>query len=452
MNMKMVVAVALYTLLQSSVFARFLKSPYIQSLTDSSVVICWEQLAPTPGRIDYGLTPQLEFTKYDTSAVGLHLVHLSQLLSDTVYYYRIVTPTDTSPVCRFRTLSISRHALRLLVYGDSRTDSTAHQTVINRMLTLNPLPAILLSTGDLTENGSDSCYQIFFNITAGLICQTCLFPVLGNHDIRNIDNYFRFFVLPGNERYYSFRYGICIFIMLDNYSEIQPGSAQYEWLMQTLQSVQNDPAIRHKFIVFHEPPFTTNQAHPGNEQVQRYLCPLFEQFQVTAIFCGHIHAYEHSLVNGVHYFTTGGGGAPLHTQWYEPAPWTIYREAVYQFMVVDVNGDTVITCGVRTDGTGFDTTLIPRRQGINFPDIETHLQPELQVSSPGTGVIRMNLLSVTPAVISIYDLLGRKRAEFKYLSPTSGLNTITWHAPGPGCYFLILKTPAQTRYRRLTVF
>ncbi len=121
-------------------------------------------------------------------------------------------------------------------------------------------------------------------------------------------------------------------------------------------------------------------------------------------------------------------------------------------MVVDVNGDTVITCGVRADGTGFDTTMIPRRQGINFSDIETYFQPELQVSSPGTGVIRMNLLSVTPAVISIYDLLGRKRAKFKYLSPTSGLNTITWHAPAPGCYFLILKTPAHTRYRRLTVF
>ncbi len=450
--MKMLVAAALFAVFQSSVFAHFLKTPYIQSLTDSSVVICWEQLTATPARIDYGLTPQLEFTKHDTSAVGLHLVHLSQLLSDTVYYYRIVTPTDTSLVSRFRTLSISRHTLRLLVYGDSRTDSTAHQMVVNRMLTLNPLPAILLGTGDLTENGSDSCYQIFFNITAGLLCQTCLFPVLGNHDIRNIDNYFRFFVLPGNERYYSLRYGICIFIMLDNYSEIQPGSAQYEWLVQTLQNAQNDPRIRHKFIVFHEPPYTTNQAHSGNEQVQRYLCPLFEQFQVTAIFSGHIHAYEHSLVNGVHYFTTGGGGAPLHTRWYEPAPWTVYREAVYQFMLVDVNGDTVITYGIRADGTGFDTTIIFRPQGVNGADHENYFRPELQVSSPGSKVIRINLISVAPAVISIYDLLGRKRAEFKYLSPPSGLNTINWHAPAPGCYFLILKTPNESQYRRLTVF
>ncbi len=257
--MKRLAAVILFALFQSSVFARFLKSPYLQSLTDSSVVICWEQVEASAGRVDYGLTPELEFTRWESSAVCLHMVSLPQLFSDTVYYYRVITSADTSPVSRFRTLSLSRQAMRLLVYGDSRTDSTAHQTVINRMLTLNPLPAILVSTGDLTENGSDSCYQLFFNITSDLLCQTCLFPVLGNHDIRNIDNYFRFFVLPGNERYYSFRYGICIFIMLDNYSEIQPGSAQYEWLMQTLQSAQNDPSIRHKFIVFHEPPFTTNQ-------------------------------------------------------------------------------------------------------------------------------------------------------------------------------------------------
>jgi len=445
-------AIALLVLIQSQAPASFLKSPYLQNLTDSSVVICWEQVEASAGRVDYGLTPKLEFTSWDSGSVCLHMVYLSQLCPDTVYYYRVITQTDTSPVCRFRTLSPSRQTMRLLVYGDSRTDSTAHQAVINRMLTLNPLPAILLSTGDLTENGSDSCYQLFFNITADLLCRTCLFPVLGNHDIRNIDNYFRFFVLPGNERYYSFRYGICIFIMLDNYSEIQPGSAQYEWLMQTLQSAQHDPSIRHKFIVFHEPPFTTNQAHPGNEQIQRYLCPLFEQFQVTATFSGHIHAYEHSLVNGIHYFTAGGGGAPLHTQWYEPAPWTVYREAVYQFMVVDVNGDTVITCGVRADGTGFDTTLIPRRQGINSADIANYLQPELQVSSPGARGIRINFVSVTPATIAIYDLLGRKKAEFNYRSAPSGLHTITWHAPAPGCYFLILKTSNQTRYRRLTVF
>ncbi|MEO0023293.1 MAG: T9SS type A sorting domain-containing protein, partial [candidate division WOR-3 bacterium] len=115
-------------------------------------------------------------------------------------------------------------------------------------------------------------------------------------------------------------------------------------------------------------------------------------------------------------------------------------------------GDTVITYGIRADGTEFDTTLIFQPQGVNGADRENYFRPELQVSSPGTGVIRMNLLSVTPAVISIYDLLGRKRAEFNHPSTPSGLNTITWHAPGPGCYFLILKTPAHTRYRRLTVF
>jgi hypothetical protein len=41
------------------------------------------------------------------------------------------------------------------------------------------------------------------------------------------------------------------------------------------------------------------------------LSPLFEEYGVAAVFCGHDEIYEHSLVNGVHYFDVGIGGDGL---------------------------------------------------------------------------------------------------------------------------------------------
>jgi len=78
------------------------------------------------------------------------------------------------------------------------------------------------------------------------------------------------------------------------------------------------------------------------------------------VFLGHVHGYEHSLVSGVHYIVSGGGGAPLHTRWDTAQPWTVSREATYETVVVYVNGDTIRSVGIRPDGTEFDTLLLVR--------------------------------------------------------------------------------------------
>ena len=38
---------------------------------------------------------------------------------------------------------------------------------------------------------------------------------------------------------------------------------------------------------------------------------MFEKYQVSAVFCGHDEIYEHSLVNGIHYYDIGIGGDGL---------------------------------------------------------------------------------------------------------------------------------------------
>jgi len=46
--------------------------------------------------------------------------------------------------------------------------------------------------------------------------------------------------------------------------------------------------------------------------VREALTPLFERYGVDIVFNGHHHNYQRSLVHGVTYIVTGGGGAPIY--------------------------------------------------------------------------------------------------------------------------------------------
>jgi len=433
-----------------AVWGGFVKLPYLQNITDSTVFVCWEQSESTTARVNFGLSPAKELMVIDTLRRSRHEVLLSVLMPDTVYYYQVVTPSDTSPTGFFRTPAETLNRFRLVIYGDNRTDSVAHQSVVDRIKQVEPMPVVLFNVGDLTENSTPEEYITFFNISRDLLRNQPLFSAIGNHENRNINNYLLNFVLPGNERYYSVRYGNCAFVVIDNYSEFNPKSEQYRWLVKELNRFSIDRDVRHIFVVFHEPPYTTNQRHRGNQAVRQYLCPLFEQYQVRAVFCGHVHAYEHSLINGIHYFTTGGGGAPLYNNWGEPEPWTVYREAVYHFMLVDVVGDTVFLRGVRSDGSEFDSTLLFRRQGAKDSKKRTSDVPVRVVPTVGNRKITVNFNLDQPqtAGITVYNSAGRMVMESGELFLNNGIYTFQLELDQPGSYFAICQLNNRTFFTR----
>lgn len=334
--------------------------PYLQTMTDSTVVVRWQTSAFRTGKVEYGLTSNYGMRVSQQSFAVDHELTLAGLKMDTLYHYRAISGTDTSADATFHTNVTGNRPFRFFAYGDNRSDRAAHQRVVNRMLATSPMPSLALNVGDLTNQGSDSDYRGFFGVERELVSHLPVYPSMGNHDSRDTTNWSRFFALPNNERWYTVRYGNSVFHCLDNCSDYTPGSSQYDWLISELQADSADPSIGHIFVWFHEPPYTTNAAHSSNLTVRQYLCPLFERFHVAVVFLGHVHSYEHSLVNGVHYIVSGGGGAPLHTRWNAAQPWTVYREATYEAVIVDVNGDTIRSVGVRPDGTEFDTLLLVR--------------------------------------------------------------------------------------------
>ena len=97
------------------------------------------------------------------------------------------------------------------------------------------------------------------------------------------------------------------------------GSEQHTWLERELGEAQRRGAII--FVQFHHSPFSAGPhgrapgKGPGQDehsgQPLRSLSPLLRKCGVRAVFSGHDGMYEHSIVEGVHYYDIGIGGDSL---------------------------------------------------------------------------------------------------------------------------------------------
>ncbi len=212
------------------------------------------------------------------------------------------------------------------VFGDTRPAGEIKRLSITRALIQDMLfhrPELVLGTGDYIDGSGEpelvraQFERFFWSIqplnTYGKI------PVAmatGNHDISDSVANARIFEEYFGGRYYSINRGNAHFIILD--SEI-PGQAgcikgeQLKWLREDLSANNGSPFI---FVVVHQPLFPVG-VHIGSSldvdvPARDRLHELFVQYQVTAVFQGHEHLYNYQRRDGIDYFITGGGGAPLY--------------------------------------------------------------------------------------------------------------------------------------------
>ena len=198
------------------------------------------------------------------------------------------------------------------------------------------------------------------------------------------DKYLTYFEVPSNGavdipitledeskhdgRYYRLDYGQVTLITLDssdgeahqssqdtsvfilpeaNAPDFNPGSRQFQWAQAQLAEAQS--LGQTIFVQFHHAPYSSGlhglPLEFGDRQSSvpmQVYSPLFEQYDVTAVFSGHDEMYEHSVVNGVHYYDIGIGGDGLR------GPLTTTPTNPYQTFLahddaperwIDTNGD-----------------------------------------------------------------------------------------------------------------
>jgi hypothetical protein len=92
---------------------------------------------------------------------------------------------------------------------------------------------------------------------------------------------------------------------------------------------------------------------------QERLWPLLRG-RVDAYLCGHQHAMAHmDPREGVHFFMSGGGGAPL-SKVSKHAPGAVFAESTFGFLTLEADLATMRIAIFDTDGKAFDSEVVAK--------------------------------------------------------------------------------------------
>ncbi|MCD6200822.1 MAG: metallophosphoesterase [Bacteroidales bacterium] len=347
--------------------------PYLQNMTPHSVTIAWA--VKTGSTLVEGKNNTY---KKQVSRYTYHTSRLTGLKPDSTYTYDILQDGTDAGKGTFRTFPDRVEPFHFCVLGDTRTRHSVHQQVVNRIIEEKPL--FVINTGDLVANGNDiSLWETFFDINKDLIRHVPYYTVLGNHE-KDSKNYYDFFDLPGNERYYFFSVGDALFVVLDmegpDYETpryLSPKSREIFWgkvskqyfdqekaWLENLLTIHDDAG--YIFVFFHPTWYSIHLSRVAEAARRRaYWGDIFERHHVQVVLNGHDHYYEHAFHGGTHYIVTAGGGAPLYnTDAIQPE--TIKYKKIEHFMRIDVGPEKATLKAIQLDGTILDDFSVNKRQ------------------------------------------------------------------------------------------
>jgi 3',5'-cyclic AMP phosphodiesterase CpdA len=177
-------------------------------------------------------------------------------------------------------------------------------------------------------------------------CNVPVFTTAGNHDIR----------LDGGERYlqhfgpstYSFDFGSAHFVVF-NTSTGDVSEDEIQWLTTDL----TDSRAERKYVFTHIPPFDPRPEGTHsmiNLTTAERIMNIFEDSGVDAVFTGHIHLFNNSVVDGIRYVITGGAGASLYA-----AP---EDGGIYHYVEVTIIGSLQTIEAVTLDSPSLERDMI----------------------------------------------------------------------------------------------
>ncbi|WPP50012.1 metallophosphoesterase [Catalinimonas niigatensis] len=312
----------------------FTAGPYLHYATQNSINLVWETDRPTKALIKYGTQLPLDQEVEIKEAKHIQEITLKNLEPATSYFYNIISTDEQgeqieSGVLTFQTAVQEDQAYAFALIGD--TEARPHINDRITKMVWDERPNFVLNLGDLTDGGFEPHkfewnYEYFAG-TRQLHSRIPVFPVPGNGEA-DLFWYKKYHKLPGNEAYYSFRYGNAEFFMLnsnESKEQFKPGGEQYVWLEKALQA----SAAKWKFVAHHHAPYSADENDYGNswegpssygDPSVRPIVPLYEKYGVDMVFFGHLHTYQRSLPvldnlvkekSGVIYVQCGGGGGNL---------------------------------------------------------------------------------------------------------------------------------------------
>jgi hypothetical protein len=297
-----------------------------------------------------------------TSGRGLvHHLRLTGLPAGQRHDYELVARVQSqeAPLKRadFATLPASG-ALRLAVTADCGPLPKVWGEVSERILAERPHLCVFV--GDMVSAGrrEQDWGPEFLYPAANLVARVPLYPVLGNHDEAS-SLFEEHFITPAG-RNWSQLIGSTLLLAVDGTNDWTPGSSPRGWLENELAQT---PA---QFILAfsHYPAWSSGPhlragadgqlAEPNCRAARHELLPLWQRYGVTAVFSGHDHFYERSLLpGGLTMIVCGGAGAFLYERGdkKEQNPYSQVFASVHHYCLLDLAADScrLVARSVRGD-------------------------------------------------------------------------------------------------------
>ncbi len=400
-----------------------------------------------------GLNGQTVFTYHAT---------LDGLAPQTSYRYSVTADNDGLPqpfTAMFETAPRGRRPFRWTSYGDLATPVTtwalsspqSHHAVdvVERFK-----PLFHLLNGDLCYANQNPMSQPAVWADFGRNVQRSAayrpwMPCPGNHEIefgngaQGLDSYLTRYSLPDNGtkfpgRWYHFKIGSVMFISLaaddviyqdsgafvagpepltpvpsTGHAPIAPGTSVYvhgysggeqtRWLEATLSAARRDLSIDWIIAQMHQDALSSSLHGNGSDKgIRQSWLPLFDQYGVDLVLCGHDHDYERSWpVRGCnhHVGRDAATGAPVDTC--QPQPVVTAEPASGRF---DTRGGTIhLILGGGGTSSPLDVYGVDSRRGL--PQAKVITKANRPMPGPTAGVF------VKPAADAVEDAVWSARRD-----------------------------------------
>lgn len=211
--------------------------------------------------------------------------------------------------------------------------------------------AFLVSTGD-AYFGYGGTMTDFQREVDGLLAIAAeakmpFFNVIGNHDVADEKAREAYVKEKVGALFGAMDYAGSHFVFLDTDEVGKRGSItgdQLRWLEKDLEENRQAENI---FVFMHRPLFSVEDPELARGRAfadranRDYLHRLFVRHGVRAVFAGHEHLYDRKVKDGVTYYITGGGGAPLSS---------MSAAAFFHFLLVRVKGKEIQVQVLAPDG------------------------------------------------------------------------------------------------------
>ena len=300
--------------------AQVTRQPYLQILTPTSVVICWQSGTGVIGNVYFGTSlSSLTESKIESDYEEIyHEVEISGLTPNTKYYYSVEGASRGSEEQYFITAPGpgGHNPARIWVIADfGQTDSDQNKERLETVAQWKSLNKdnyhadFVLSLGDQTED--DSRYQLqhnYFMQLEKVLINSPLFTAIGNHDNHDgMVNYLSTFALPakgecggipsGTEKYYSFDYSnIHIVVLCTEIDDEEGMKDQVEWLKKDLENNMQDWLIASMHRPFHSGGHHRTDTEEDPQYRRNAWLSVLEDRGVDLILQGHNHVYERSFM------------------------------------------------------------------------------------------------------------------------------------------------------------